>query len=82
MKNKSITVGLCLLLIFGNVKPAGAKDNWFLPGAEGFTPPISRPVQSSRGYSDSRPARGARGQNPGGSACFEKKIIRRIPRKI
>ena len=55
-----------MLLIFGNAEPAGAKDNWFLPGAEGFTPPISRPGQSSSGYSDSRPARGASGQNTGG----------------
>ncbi len=67
-KSKRIIVVICLemLLIFGNVEPAGAKDNWFLPGAEGFTAPISRPGQSSRGYSDSRPAKGASGQNPAG----------------
>lgn len=37
-KSKRIIVVICLemLLIFGNVEPAGAKDNWFLPGAEGF----------------------------------------------
>lgn len=64
-KSKIIMVVICLgvLLIFGNAEPVEAKDNWFLPGAEGFTPPISRPGQSSRGYSDSRPASG---QNPGG----------------
>ena len=55
---------LGVLLIFGNAEPVSAKDNWFLSGAEGFTPPISRTGQSSRGYSDSRPASG---QNPGGS---------------
>ena len=66
-KSKRIMVVICLgvLFIFGNAEPAGAKDNWFLPGAEGFTPSISRPGESSRGYS--RPARGASGQNPGGS---------------
>merc|ERR1712222_160621 len=40
---------------------AGAKNNWRV---EGFTAPISRPGQSSRGYFDSRPAKGASGQNP------------------
>ena len=67
-KSKIIIVVICLeiLLIFGNVEPAGAKDSWLLPGAEGFTPPISRPGQNSRGYSDRRPARGASGQNPAG----------------
>jgi len=50
-KSKRIMVVICLevLLIFGNVAPAEAKGDWFLPGAEGFTPPISKPVQSSRG---------------------------------
>ena len=44
-KSKIIMVVICLgvLLIFGNAEPVEAKDNWFLPGAEGFTPPISRP---------------------------------------
>jgi hypothetical protein len=55
-----------VLLIFGNAEPAEAKDSWFLSGAEGFTPSISRSGRSSRGYSDSRPATGASGQNPGG----------------
>ena len=60
-ESKRIMVVICLemLLIFGNVEPAGAKDNW---GVEGFTAPIS-PSQSSRGYFESRPARGASGQN-------------------
>jgi len=63
-KSKRIMVVICLevLLIFGNVAPAEAKGDWFLLGAEEFTPPISRPVQSSRGYSGSKPASG---QNPG-----------------
>lgn len=57
-KSKKIMVVICLemLLIFGNVESAGAKDNW---GVEGFKGPISKLSQSSRGYFDSRPARGA-----------------------
>ena len=68
VKSKRIIVVICLgvLLIFGNAEPAEAKDNWFLPGAEGFTPPIHRPGRSSHGYSGSRTATGASGQNPGG----------------
>ena len=67
-KSKIIIVVICLemLLVFGNVEPAGAKDNWFLPGAEGFTAPISRPGQSSREYFDGKPARGASRQNSAG----------------
>jgi hypothetical protein len=64
-KSKRIMVVIFLevLLIFGNVAPAEAKGDWFLPGAEGFTPPISKPVQSSPVYSGSK---SASGQNPGG----------------
>lgn len=64
-KSKRIMVAIYLgeLLIFGNAESTGAKDNWFLPGAERFS--ISRPVQSSRGYSL---ARGTSGQNPGGGS--------------
>ena len=69
-KNKRIMVVICLemLRIFNNVELAGAGANDNL-GVEGFIVPISRPSQSSRGYFDSRPARGASGasgQNPAG----------------
>lgn len=66
-KHKIIIVVICLemLCIFGCVESAGTKENWFLLGAEEFTAliPISRPGQSSRVYSDSRPARGGSGAN-------------------
>ena len=72
-KSKRIIVIICLemLLIFGNVEPAGAKDNWFLLGAERFTAPILRLGQSNIGYYDSRPAMGASGQNPAGGGSGE-----------
>ena len=62
-KTKKVIVVIILgaAMYFSNVKPAGAKNNWRV---EGFTAPISRPGQSSRGYFDSRPAKGASGQNP------------------
>ena len=67
-KSKKITVVICLgvLIILGNVEPAEAKDNWFLLGAEGFTPSICSPSRSSHGYSGSTLATRASGQNPSG----------------
>lgn len=67
-KGKKIILVICLktVLIFGNVESAGAKGNGVLPVVEGFTAPISRPGQSSRGYFDRRPVRGTSGQNPTG----------------
>ena len=55
-KSKKITVVICLgvLIILGNVEPAEAKDNWFLLGAEGFTPPLSRPAPNNQGYFGSK----------------------------
>jgi len=55
-KSKIIMVVICLgvLLIFGNAESVEAKDNGFLPGAEGFTPPISRPLRRNYGLFDSK----------------------------
>lgn len=55
-----------VLLSFSNLEPAGAKDSYGLPGADGFSPPMTTPSHRSTGSGNKRSARGAIGQNPSG----------------
>lgn len=49
-----VALKLAVILTFNLLSPADAKDNGFLPVADGFTPPLSRPVPNNHGYFGSK----------------------------
>jgi len=65
-----ISLKLAVILTFSLVSPADAKDNGFLTGADGFTPPLSRPAPNNYGYFGSKTtssSSGAPKKGPNGS---------------
>ncbi len=54
LKRFVLSVKLALIITFGFLSPADAKDSGFLPGADGFTPPLSRPAPNNQGYFGSK----------------------------
>jgi hypothetical protein len=64
-----LSVKIALIITFGLSSPAGAKDSGFLPGADGFTPPLSRPAPNNQGYFGSKTtsSSGAPKKDPNGN---------------
>lgn len=54
LKRFVLSVKLALIITFGLSSPTYAKDSGFLPGADGFTPPLSRPAPNNQGYFGSK----------------------------
>lgn len=59
----SVIVSIAILGMPSSAYPK--KDSNFLPGAEGFTPPLSRPAPSNNRHFGSKPTIGMGGSNPG-----------------
>jgi hypothetical protein len=57
-----ISLKIAFILLFGFSSSANAKNSGFLPGADGFTPPLSRPAPN---FNNPNPALGGDRQNTG-----------------
>lgn len=58
-----VSLKIAWILMFGGLEPANAKDNFSIPGANGFTPQISRPNPNNPKFNN--PALGRASQNSG-----------------
>lgn len=69
LKRFVLSVKLALIITFGLSSPTDAKDSGFLPGADGFTPPLSRPAPNNQGYFGSKTtsSSGAPKKDPNGN---------------
>ena len=56
-----ISIKIALVMALSLLSPAHAKDGGFLPGTEGFTPPISRPAPNNHRYFSSKTGTGNSG---------------------
>ena len=63
-KRIMVVIFLEVLIVFGNVKPADAKDNGFLTGADAWSnkPSISRPLRRNYGLFDSKTTSSSSGE--------------------
>ena len=73
LKRFVLSVKLALIITFGFLSPADAKDSGFLPGADGFTPPLSRPAPNNQGYFGSKTtsSSGAPKKDPNGNGTSQ-----------
>lgn len=74
LKRFVLSVKLALIIIFSLSSPVDAKDSGFLPGADGFAPPPSRPAPSNSGYFGSKTtssSSGAPKKDPNGNGTSQ-----------
>jgi hypothetical protein len=69
LKRFVLSVRIALSITFCLLSPAYAKDSVFLPGVDGFTPPLSRPAPNNKGYFGSKTTNssGAPKKDPNGN---------------
>jgi hypothetical protein len=74
-----VALKLAVIITFSLLSPADAKDNGFLPGADGFTPPLSRPVPNNHGYFGSKTtsSSGAPKKDPNGNGTPQNSAMKK-----
>lgn len=80
LKRFVLSVKLALIITFGLSSPTDAKDSGFLPGADGFTPPLSRPAPNNKGYFGSKTtssSSGAPKKDPNGTGTSQNPAMKK-----
>lgn len=80
LKRFVLSVKLALIITFGLSSPTHAKDSGFLPGADGFTPPLSRPAPNTQGYFGSKTTSssgGAPKKDPNGNGASQNPAMKK-----
>jgi hypothetical protein len=54
LKRFVVLFNIALILTFGSLSPADAKDSGFLLGTEAFTPPLYKPAPNNQGHFGSK----------------------------